>query len=74
MKEYNQVQLKPLEGQMAFAKAGEYLKKFSQCMDILNEIIVVFPNFQYGLIEKAKLLMTIGDHEQSYELYSKIQQ
>ncbi len=42
---------------MGKAKASELQKKFSVTIDTLNEIIVVFPDFQPALVEKSKVFL-----------------
>lgn len=54
------------------AKSSEVQKKFSVTLDSLNEILVTFPKFIPALAEKAKVLMMIGDWEQSIETCNKI--
>ncbi len=53
--------IKNLEALMGKAKASEVQKKFNITLDSLNEVIVQFPKFLPALIEKAKILMMIGD-------------
>lgn len=44
---------------MGRAKANEMLKKFEVAVNSINEVNVLYPEFKAGLIEKAKLLMTV---------------
>jgi tetratricopeptide repeat protein 21B len=57
---------------LGLAKASEWAKKFQITLDAINEIIIVFSSFPYGESEKSKVLMMIGDWEQSQEIATKI--
>lgn len=57
---------------MGKAKSGEVQKKFSITLDCLNEILVTFPKYVPALAEKSKVLMMIGDWEQSLETCNKV--
>lgn len=48
---------------MGRAKANEISKKFEIAVNTINEVNVLYPEFKAGLIEKAKLLMTVDDWE-----------
>lgn len=50
------------------AKAAERQKKYQIALDTLNEIVVEHPKFQPAIVEKARLLLTIYDWEQSFEM------
>ena len=63
---------KTLDGLFGKAKSSEIQKKFSITLDCLNEILVTFPKYAPALAEKAKVLMMIGDWEQSIETCNKI--
>jgi len=45
---------------MGRAKANEISKKFDVAVNTINEVNVLYPEFKAGLIEKAKLLMTVN--------------
>jgi len=45
---------------MGRAKANEITKKFDVAVNTINEVNVLYPEFKAGLIEKAKLLMTVN--------------
>ena len=63
---------KLIDALLGKAKSSEVQKKFSITLDSLNEILVTFPKFLPALSEKAKVLMMIGDWEQSIETCNKI--
>lgn len=48
--------------------ASEKLKKFTITIDSINSIIVEYPDFQPAKEIKAKVLMMIGDWDQTIEL------
>jgi len=51
---------KNIESLMGRAKANEISKKFDVAVNTINEVNVLYPEFKAGLIEKAKLLMTVN--------------
>ncbi|KAL4503354.1 hypothetical protein ABPG72_000960 [Tetrahymena utriculariae] len=63
---------KNLESLMGRSKANEMIKKFDISLNTINEINVLYPDFKGGLIEKAKLLMTVDDWEQLVDYCNKI--
>jgi len=50
---------KNIESLMGRAKVSEISKKFDVAVNTINEVNVLYPEFKAGLIEKAKLLMTV---------------
>ena len=54
------------------AKVSEWTKKYQITLDAINEIVVVYPTFTYANSEKSKVLMMIGDWDQSLDASLKI--
>lgn len=44
---------------MGRAKSNEMMKRFDVALNTINEVNIIYPEFKAGLIEKAKLLMTV---------------
>lgn len=64
---------KSLDYLLGLAKISELNKKYQITLDAINEIVVVYPNFPYAMTEKSKILMMIGDWEQSLETTMKVE-
>lgn len=60
-----------LDALIGKARAAERLRKFQIALDTLNEIIVEHPKYLPAIAEKSRLLLTIYDWEQSYEMAQK---
>jgi tetratricopeptide repeat protein 21B len=58
---------KDIEALLCKAKYFEVGKEFVQALEILNQVIVSFSWFSPALTEKAKVLLVLGDWEQTYE-------
>lgn len=71
LKENNNI-AKMIDAFLGKAKSSEVQKKFSVTLDGLNEILVTFPKYLPALIEKSKVLMMIGDWEQSIETCQRV--
>lgn len=63
---------KSLDYLLGLSKAAASAKKLQANLDAVNEIIVNYPQFAYGEIEKSKTLMMIGDWDQSLDCANKI--
>ena len=63
---------KPLEYLLGLAKVSEWNKKFTITLDSINEIMVVYPTFAHAETEKSKVLMMIGEWDQSIETAEKV--
>ena len=49
------------------AKATELLRKWEPAINVINEIMVVYPEFGPGQLENIKLLLLKGEWESSKE-------
>lgn len=63
---------KDIDALLGKAKYLEYMKQYSQSLDIINQIIVLFSWFLPALTEKAKLLLMMGDWDQAYETSQRV--
>jgi tetratricopeptide repeat protein 21B len=54
------------------AKFLEMQREYAQALEILNNVIVLFSWFTPALTEKAKLLLMMGDWEQTYETVHRV--
>jgi tetratricopeptide repeat protein 21B len=63
---------KSLDYLLGLAKISESNKKYQITLDAINEIVVVYPSFPYANTEKSKILMMIGDWDQSLETAVKV--
>ncbi|KAL0481696.1 tetratricopeptide repeat protein [Acrasis kona] len=67
-----QLNQKDVEAQMGMARHLEKNKEFKGAVDCLNKIIVNSPNFVPALVEKMRLLLTMGEWEQCFESATRI--
>lgn len=58
----------------ALGRIAYYERKcnFAPALDLLNQIVVSYPNFTPALVVKSRLLMSAGDWEQALETTSRI--
>jgi tetratricopeptide repeat protein 21B len=68
----DQVYTKHLDSLMGLAKVFELTKSFKNILEILNDILVKNPRFLPAMIEKAKVMMMIGDWDEIVEMVHRI--
>lgn len=57
---------------MGKAKYFESKKEYSQSLEVLNSIIVLYSWFLPALTEKAKILVMLGDWDQAFETVQRV--
>lgn len=65
---------KDIDALLGKAKYLEMRQQYASALDTLNQVIVLYEWFTPALMEKAKVLMMMGDWEQCYEVTSRVQQ
>jgi len=63
---------KHLSAMLGLAKVLEKQKKYDECIEIISEITVCFPNFLQAVIEKAKIHIYNGEWDQATECISNV--
>lgn len=48
------------------------MKKYDECLEVISEISVCFPNFIYAVIEKAKIDIYNGEWDQAIECITNV--
>lgn len=63
---------KHLSAMLGQAKVYEKQKKYDECIEIISEITVCFPNFMQAVIEKAKIHIYNGEWDQATECITNV--
>jgi tetratricopeptide repeat protein 21B len=54
------------------AKYYEHRRDYTQCLEVLNSVIVLYSWFLPALTEKAKVLLMLGDWDQAFETAQRV--
>ena len=63
---------KHLEALLGRAKILEKTKRYDDCLGVLSEITVLYPNFQPVLIEKGKIHIQNGEWDNAMECVTQV--